>query len=240
MAVLLLVDNDARIVELTAWFLDRLGHQVRTAVSYAAARAQIEAEGAPDLMLADLELGVESGREELPRLSRSGGLPPTLVVSGYLDADLRRELMALPEVYGTLAKPFDMPELEAAIADCLQRAQKTGGPPQAIPTTESASASTLKAAPAVLPGPEGSREHVSPAAESEAFDPLSERGTLQPQEPPSADSAERAWPARPTSPAPEPPKLTADLAAEEEDEEDGWIEILPGALPQPPSEGPRA
>ena len=122
MADLLLVDNDARIVELTAWFLERRGHRVRTANSYAQVRDSIAEGGAPDLLLADLELGAERGVEELPRLAAHGLLPPTLVVSGYLDAALERELTALAGIVGTLAKPFDMPELEAAIERCLARA----------------------------------------------------------------------------------------------------------------------
>lgn len=118
MADLLLVDDDPRIVELLALFLERLGHRVRTAGSLAAARERI-AERRPDLMLSDLELGAESGREELPRLAREGVLPPTLVVSGYLDRELADELSALPGVVGLLQKPFDMRKLEASIAACL-------------------------------------------------------------------------------------------------------------------------
>lgn len=123
MAQLLIVDNDARIVELTAWFLQRFGHEVETALSYAAARELLR-ERRPELMLADLDLGAESGREELPRLFAEGLLPPTLVVSGFLDAELERELTALPGVHGTLAKPVDLDALQARILDCLATAAK--------------------------------------------------------------------------------------------------------------------
>ena len=57
MAKLLLVDNDARIVELVALFLGRRGHDIRTANSYAEARALL-AQDRPDLVLADLDLGL--------------------------------------------------------------------------------------------------------------------------------------------------------------------------------------
>jgi DNA-binding response OmpR family regulator len=121
MARLLIVDNDTRIVELTSWFLDRAGHEVATAASYAEARGLLGA-GLPDLMLADLDLGSESGREELPRLAAEGLLPPTLVVSGLLDPELERELLALPGVLGTLAKPVDLEVLQRhvqALVDAL-------------------------------------------------------------------------------------------------------------------------
>lgn len=118
MPSLLLVDNDARITELTGWFLERRGHEVRTATSYAEARVAI-AQRAPDLLLADLELGEESGRVELQRLAQHGLLPPTLVVSGYLDREIEAELLRLANVRGTLSKPFDLPDLERAIDGVL-------------------------------------------------------------------------------------------------------------------------
>ena len=122
MADLFLVDNDARLLELYALFLGRRGHTLRTATSFEEARARI-AERAPELLLSDLELGAERGDEELARLARAGGLPPTLVVSGYLDRGLEARLAELPCVVGTLAKPFDLATLEARIAEALERAR---------------------------------------------------------------------------------------------------------------------
>ncbi len=126
MADLLFVDNDPRLVELYALFLRRRGHQVRTATSFQDARAAI-AERRPDLLLSDLELGAERGDEELARLARTGALPPTLVVSGYLDRRLEQELALLPSVVGTLAKPFDLATLEARIAAAIERGKGTAG-----------------------------------------------------------------------------------------------------------------
>lgn len=127
MADLLLVDNDERITELVAWFLERRGHAVRVAASYARARECI-AERRPELLLADLELGVERGDEELARLEREGLMPPTLVVSGFLDADLERSLRALPRLVGTLAKPFEMEELLARVERALEGGAEPAAP----------------------------------------------------------------------------------------------------------------
>ncbi len=118
MGDLLLVENDARILELMSLFLERAGHTVRGATSFERARAAIR-ERAPDLLLSDLEMGAESGREALPLLAKDGILPPTLVVSGYVDREAAAELAALPGVVGTLAKPFDMPRLLAKVEACL-------------------------------------------------------------------------------------------------------------------------
>ena len=122
MADLFLVDNDARLLELYKLFLERRGHAVRTATSFLEARAEIAA-APPELLLSDLELGAERGDEELARLAQTGELPPTLVVSGYLDRELEAKLAKLACVVGTLAKPFDLATLEARIAAALERAR---------------------------------------------------------------------------------------------------------------------
>ena len=125
-ASLLLVDNDARIVELLTWFLSQRGFEVRTAGSFVEARERL-AEGAPDLLVSDVDLGAESAVQELPRLRADGILPRTLVVSGYLDAAIKAALTALPEVVGTLAKPFEFTDLEAAIDRALWGGVGGGG-----------------------------------------------------------------------------------------------------------------
>ena len=119
-AEILIVDNDDRIVELVAWFLKKRGFEVRTASSFVEARERI-AERRPDLMLSDIDLGAESAIDELPRLDAGGNLPPTLVVSGYLDPGIEQELAALAPVLDTLAKPFDFAVLEDRVQSCLQQ-----------------------------------------------------------------------------------------------------------------------
>jgi len=159
MARLLIVDDDERIVELTGWFLERAGHRVRAASSYAAARELLAGER-PELLLADLDLGSENGRQELPRLAAEGLLPPTLVVSGYLDPELERELRRLPGVRDTATKPVELDDLLARIERALAA------------------------------GPEPAPAAITPAPEA---------------------------------------------AATEEDEDDGWVEIVPLAPEVPPA-----
>jgi DNA-binding response OmpR family regulator len=125
MADLLLVENDPRILELMTFFLERAGHIVRAAPTFEAAAMAIR-ERPPDLMLSDLELGKESGREELPNLAARGLLPPTLVVSGRVDRETAEGLAGLPGILGTLAKPFDMKQLAQRVAECLARTSGTG------------------------------------------------------------------------------------------------------------------
>ncbi len=129
MAYLLIVDNDERIVELTSWFLERAGHRVDTALTYLEARKLISRE-VPDLMLADLDLGKENGREELPKLAMEGCLPATLVISGFLDAELDRELRLIPGVRSTLTKPVDLKALEGVIQATLMAGGGAPSPDQ--------------------------------------------------------------------------------------------------------------
>jgi len=144
-ASLLLVDNDARIVELLTWFLSQRGFEVRTACSFVEARERL-AEGAPDLLVSDVDLGAESAVQELPRLRADGILPRTLVVSGYLDAAIKAALTALPEVVGTLAKPFEFTDLEAAIDRALGGGVAGGGASAdfEVPRPEKAPAASLE------------------------------------------------------------------------------------------------
>jgi DNA-binding NtrC family response regulator len=123
MARLLLIDNDEKIVALVALLLRKLGHEVRTAPSFARARGLLD-EARPDLLLSDYELGAERADEELSKLAIEGLLPPTLVVSGYLDDLLIQRLLAIPGVLGTLKKPFDLAALQAALARALEEAER--------------------------------------------------------------------------------------------------------------------
>lgn len=131
LAELLLVDNDARITDLVAFFLRRSGHAVRTAGNFSIARREI-ARLRPDLVLSDLDLGEERGLVELPRLAAEGLLPATLVVSGYLDRAAQIELERLPQVVGILAKPFDLDVLVARVNEGLARAQEFVPPEEAL------------------------------------------------------------------------------------------------------------
>jgi DNA-binding NtrC family response regulator len=137
---LLVVENDARIVELMCLFLGRRGYEVRSARSLEEAREHLAAER-PALMLSDIELGRSNGRDFLPQLSREGLLPRTLVVSGFLDADIADELRCVPEVVGVLAKPFEFDRLHRCIEEALQQ----GGSPSTAPLVDASRADASRA-----------------------------------------------------------------------------------------------
>jgi len=160
MARLLLLDNDERIVELLSWFLRERGFDVDVAQSFAVARERIAA-ARPDLLVSDVDLGTETAVEELPRLSAEGILPPTLVVSGFLDEAVEGRLRAVPEVLDTLPKPFEFDQLEERIRRCLasgagiegaaETAEASGG---AADPAQAAGGTSGPTAPAPEPEPE--------------------------------------------------------------------------------------
>ncbi len=168
MARLLLLDNDERIVELLSWFLRDRGFEVDVAQSFAVARERIAA-ARPDLLVSDVDLGTESALEELPRLSAEGILPPTLVVSGFLDDAVEGRLRAVPEVLDTLPKPFEFDELDERIRRCLEGG---AGIARAGETVEdAASPDPQQAPPAAIDGAPGSAAlEVDPEPEAEDDD----------------------------------------------------------------------
>jgi DNA-binding response OmpR family regulator len=143
---LLLLDNDSKIVELLSWFLGNQGFTVRVAASFAEARERL-AERVPALLISDVDLGLESAVTELPKLSAEGILPPTLVVSGFLDESVRQALFSVPEVLDSLPKPFEFTDLEARVIACLSGQRRAGPDPAAKFASEPTSEPIAEAAP---------------------------------------------------------------------------------------------
>ncbi len=177
MVDLLVVDNDARIADLVAWFLERGGHKPRVVTSYAAARDLLK-ERTFALMLADLELGVEDGRVELPLLESEGLLPPTLVVSGYLDAEITTALLEIPHVLGTVAKPFEPSELLARVDEMIALAPAVEVE-MTIPAPPPSVSSSLEEEAPVEEEPEVLRDvliepQATPVSEEKSGEPVAE------------------------------------------------------------------
>ncbi|MFT4648657.1 MAG: DNA-binding NtrC family response regulator [Planctomycetota bacterium] len=165
---ILVVDNDERIVELVSWFLLKRGYSVRSAETFDLAR-QMLVERPVDLMLSDIDMGVESALDVLPRFHREGILPPTLVFSGYLDAKNQDLLLALDPVVGTLAKPVAFHVLEACVVDYFkgrslsEHCRVSSAPvPRSAPDLSVTPATSLPSrSPAAEPqGPQGDDEWV--------------------------------------------------------------------------------
>lgn len=200
---ILIVDNDSRIVELVAWFLEQRGFGVARAESFERAR-QLLATELPDLMLSDIDLGAEDGRVELWRLAREGVLPPTLVVSGFLSPEVRAALEGLPGLVGMLSKPFDFDVLEERIRTAFQT---LAGPASGLDSGSNGAADRL---------------------DLEAPAPALPTRVIPSPVPPVLSGPERVEP-RPTPPeappGPLPGPSSRQSSGENSSDDDGWIEV---------------
>ena len=117
-AKLILVDDEADLLEAFADYLSALGHEVRTAGSAADCDALLAREPA-DLIVLDINMPGESGLDYLRRLRRTLSIPVLMLTAVPDPADrvLGLELGADDFVL----KPCDPQELAARIAGLLRR-----------------------------------------------------------------------------------------------------------------------
>src|SRR5262245_61708890 len=80
------------------------------------------------VVVCDLDMPGASGLDVLESLRDLPKPPPAVVVSGYLDADVRKRLDKLPFVREVLSKPFDLLLFAERVR---QLAAETGRAPRA-------------------------------------------------------------------------------------------------------------
>lgn len=116
---ILIVDDEGPQRRLFGEFLISRGYRVEEAASGEEALACIRARR-PDLVLLDVRLPGKSGIDVLAEVRRIDAELPVLLVTAF--ADLRQAVAAIKTgAVDYLAKPVDLEELEAAIADALCR-----------------------------------------------------------------------------------------------------------------------
>ena len=115
---ILVVDDDPQLRSLLLLVLEGEGYQV-TLVSDAGSAVREVEEGAADLVILDVSLGVEDGRMVLARIREMGDLP-VIMISGKGDtADRVLGLRLGADDF--LAKPFSPVELAARVETVLRR-----------------------------------------------------------------------------------------------------------------------
>lgn len=121
----LVVDDDAKTVELVKLYLDRDGYQVLTAYDGVEA-LRLAREGYPDLIVLDLMLPDIDGLEICRTLRRESDVPIIMLTARTTDRDKLAGLDLGADDYVT--KPFSPKELAARVRAVLRRLPGERGP----------------------------------------------------------------------------------------------------------------
>jgi signal transduction histidine kinase/CheY-like chemotaxis protein len=120
----LLVDDDPAMQRLISRVLGRLGYTTMTADSLTTAEAIVRAAGASiDFIVTDVHLPDGSGLDFALRLHESATCPPLLIASGFLDETMVERIAGMQRA-AALRKPFQISDLEAALAKLATRADR--------------------------------------------------------------------------------------------------------------------
>jgi DNA-binding response OmpR family regulator len=118
MTRILVVDDDPEITKLLEKFLSNEGYQVTVASNGAAALASVSATE-PELVLLDIVIGVEDGREVLRDLRLISDVPVIFLTGRGLEAERIAGLKLGADDY--IVKPFSLGEVSARIETVLRR-----------------------------------------------------------------------------------------------------------------------
>ncbi|MCB9889740.1 MAG: response regulator [Planctomycetes bacterium] len=125
----LIADNDPAVNSLLVEVLKSQGLHCESVFDGGAAWQRVIAGGVA-VLVTDLDMPEVDGRELVQRIAGLPDPPRTLVVSGYLDAQLEQELRS-NGVLHVLRKPFDVMEFAERVRGALKhagaRASDTGG-----------------------------------------------------------------------------------------------------------------
>ena len=103
----LIADNDGAISALLTEVLARSGLTVAHAFDGESARARVREPGLR-VVVCDLDMPRASGLEVIESMADLEPVPPTVVISGFLDASITDRLARLSHVRAVLRKPFDL------------------------------------------------------------------------------------------------------------------------------------
>ena len=126
---ILVVDDEARLVEVLKAYLQRDGYQVLTAVNGQEALLQARREK-PDLILLDLMLPEVDGMDVCRTLRKESGVPIIMLTARAEEADKLIGLELGADDYVT--KPFSPREVVARVRAVLRRAQAAREPGEEV------------------------------------------------------------------------------------------------------------
>jgi len=116
---LLIVDDEAGIVEMLSIVFRKEGYRVATARSCAEGVALLEA-SRPDLVLTDVKMPDGSGFEILKRSRELAPSVPVVMITAYTTTKTAIEALK-SGAYDYISKPFDVEEMKHVVARALER-----------------------------------------------------------------------------------------------------------------------
>ena len=116
---LLIVDDEAGIVEMLSIVFRNEGYRVTTARSCTEGLAQLEA-SRPDLVLTDVKMPDGSGFEILKRSRELAPSVPVVMITAYTTTKTAIEALKAG-AYDYISKPFDVEEMKHVVARALER-----------------------------------------------------------------------------------------------------------------------
>jgi DNA-binding response OmpR family regulator len=119
MIKVLIVDDDADLVKMLATFLGGEGYEAITAGDSVSALRLVASQN-PDLVLLDIVLGSEDGRDVLRELRMVSDVPTIFLTGRGLDSERIAGLKLGADDY--IVKPFSLGEVSARIESVLRRA----------------------------------------------------------------------------------------------------------------------
>ena len=121
--LVLVVDDDVKLVQALARMLKSLGFQVVTATDGEEALSVVESLRTPiDAVLVDVVMPRLGGAELVERLAHRGLHPAIVYMSGYEDAGRLKRVLEMPNT-PLLHKPFTLHALVVVLRNLLDRRQ---------------------------------------------------------------------------------------------------------------------
>ena len=122
MANILLIDDANTIRKVCAHILTQAGHVVRTAASAQEGIRDIVENGAPDLIVTDIDMPGMDGLELCNRIRKTGATVPIVVITSYSDKEMIQKAKTL-KLAGWLLKPVTPENLISKVNSALATKQ---------------------------------------------------------------------------------------------------------------------
>ncbi|MCH2059286.1 MAG: sigma-54 dependent transcriptional regulator [Verrucomicrobiales bacterium] len=134
MAKIVIIDDEAAILQLMTQLCEGLGHKVHATQSGAEGVDAIKTER-PDLLIVDLRIGDMNGLEIIEMCANEFPGMPIIMVTGFGSIETAVEAMRLG-AFDYLAKPFELDDLQRTVNRALKQLSIPGNEQQPEPPAE--------------------------------------------------------------------------------------------------------